>query len=133
VELSARLRPQTLLWLRLQTDRGPIEVEAQVAWIGGRPPAGGGILQGLAFRQIAPDQLRTLRDLLRLPRLLPPGTTLEVTLRIANNPLTAEGTVVWVDPPEIWTPGKPIGHGFQFTAPRWTTMLSLGLLLADPA
>ena len=177
VELAERLRPQTALRVRLQTDRGAIEAEARVAWIGGRAPAGGGILHGVAFTQIAPESLRALRDLilplamrrhagirlpldlavtckpthppgaplsgrtgnvnrgglfLRVPRLLPPGTRLEVTLHTAKAPLTVEGTVVWVEPPEIWKPGESIGHGFQFAAPSWSTMLSLGLLLAEP-
>ena len=177
VELAERLRPQTILRVRLQTDRGAVEVEARVAWIGGRAPEGGGILHGLAFSQIAPEHFKTLCDvllplalrrhtgirlpldlavtcqptnppgsplhgrtgnanrgglLLRLPRLLPPGTRLEVTLHTARAPLTVEGGVVWVEPPEIWKPGESIGHGFQFTAPSWSTMLSLGLLLAEP-
>jgi len=177
VELAERLRPQTILQVRLQTDRGAVEAEARVAWIGGRAPEGGGVLHGLAFSRIAPEHFKTLCDvllplalrrhtgirlpldlavtcqptvppgpplhgrtgnvnrgglLLRLPRLLPPGTSLEVTLHTAKAPLTVEGGVVWVEPPEIWKPGESIGHGFQFTAPSWSTMLSLGLLLAEP-
>ncbi len=177
VELAERLRPQTILQVRLQTDRGAVEAEARVAWIGGRAPEGGGVLHGLAFSRIAPEHFKTLCDvllplalrrhtgirlpldlavtcqptnppgpplhgrtgnvnrgglLLRLPRLLPPGTSLEVTLHTAKAPLTVEGMVVWVEPPEIWKPGESIGHGFQFTAPSWSTMLSLGLLLTEP-
>jgi len=177
VELAERLRSQTSLRVRLQTNRGTIEAEAQVVWIGGRAPQGGGILHGLAFTRIAPQHFQTLCDvllplamsrnagirlpldlavtcqpanppgpplhgrtgnvnrgglLLRLPRLLPPGTGLDVTLHTAKAPLTVEGVVVWVEPPEIWKPGESIGHGFQFTAPSWSTMLSLGLLLVEP-
>jgi hypothetical protein len=68
---------------------------------------------------------------LLLPRLLPPGTSLEVTLHAPEDPLTVEGAVVWVEPPEIWTPGESIGHGFQFHAPSWSTLASLGLLLVE--
>ncbi len=177
VELAERLRSQSSLRLRLQTDRGAIEAEAQVIWIGGRAPEGGGILHGLAFTRIAPEHFQTLCNsllplamrrhagirlpldlavtcqqthppgpplhgrtvnvnrggfLLCLPRLLPPRTRLEVTLHTAQARLTVEGAVVWVEPPEIWKPGESIGHGFQFTAPSWSTMLSLGLLLTEP-
>ncbi len=68
---------------------------------------------------------------LLLPRLLPPGTPLEVTLHTSEHPLTVDGGVVWVEPPEIWTPGESIGHGFQFHAPNWSTLASLGLLLVE--
>lgn len=68
---------------------------------------------------------------LRLPRLLPPGTLLDVTLHASKEPLTVEGAVVWVEPPEIWTPGESIGHGFQFHAPSWSTLSYLGLLLVE--
>jgi len=66
--------------------------------------------------------------MLRLPRLVPPGTPLEVTLHAAKEPLTVDGVVVWVEPPEIWKPGESIGHGFQFTAPGWNSLAYLGLL-----
>jgi len=177
VALAERLRPQLSLRVRFQTDQGAIETEAQVVWIGGRAPEGGGILHGLAFTRIAPESFQTLRDVLvllamrrhagirlpldlpvtcqpthppgspldgrtgnvnrgglflRLPRLLPPGTRLELTLHTAKAPLTVQGTVVWVEPPEMWKPGESIGHGFQFTGPSWSTMLSLGLLLTEP-
>ena len=60
--------------------------------------------------------------LLRLPEAIPPGTALEVTLHIAGERLTAEGTVVWVDPPEARRSREPIRHGFRFA--------TLGLFLA---
>ena len=66
---------------------------------------------------------------LLLPRLLPPGTPLEVTLHTPEDPLTVDGSVVWVEPPEIWSPGESIGHGLQFHAPSWSALASLGLLL----
>ncbi|MEK7204006.1 MAG: PilZ domain-containing protein, partial [candidate division NC10 bacterium] len=64
VELAERLRPQLSLRVRLQTDRGAIEAEVQVVWIGGRAPEGGGILHGLAFTRIAPEYFQTLCDVL---------------------------------------------------------------------
>jgi hypothetical protein len=68
--------------------------------------------------------------LLSLPELLNPGTTLKVSWQIAGEHLTAEGTIVWVDPTEGRTPGEPIRHGFRFTTLGYSTALSVGLLLA---
>ena len=176
MELSGRLRPGTPLRLLLKAGQAPIEVEALVVWTGGRIPEGGGLVHGLAFTQISPDQVLVLRELLRrpsiirnagvripldapvtchprnpdgpplqgrtgnvsrgglflrLPQLLPPDTTLEVTLHASREPLTLDGSVVWVEPPEIWNPGESIGHGLRFTALDWSTLLSLGLLLVE--
>jgi len=178
VELSERLRPRTALRLRLKSDQNIVEAEAQVVWSGGRLPEGGGVVHGLAFTRILPDQVLALREMfhpapsmrhagvrlpldvpitchpkypagpplqgrtgnvnrgglfLRLPRLLPPGTILEVTLHVPKDPLTLDGAVVWVEPPEIWKPGESIGHGVRFTALDWSTLLSLGLLLVEPS
>lgn len=71
--------------------------------------------------------------LLRLPQVLAPGTPLRVTLHTPAGPLTTEGSVTWVAPPEGRTPGGPIRHGVQFTALDWTTALSLGLVLTRSA
>jgi PilZ domain-containing protein len=51
--------------------------------------------------------------LLNLHELLQPGTQLKVTWQIATQHLTAEGTIIWVEPSEGRT---PIRHGFRFTA-----------------
>ncbi len=67
LELGERLQPQTPLQLRLQTDRGAIEVEAQVIWAS-QPGLPGGILHGVAFTQIAPNHLQDLCDLLHGPK-----------------------------------------------------------------
>ena len=176
VELSGRLRPGTPLRLLLKTGQAPIEVEALVVWTGGRVPDGGGLVHGLAFTQIAPDQVLALRAMfgpppilrqagvrmpldvpvtchprnpdgpplqgrtgnvsrsglfLRLPRLLSPGTAMEVTLHASKEALTLDASVVWVEPPEIWNPGESIGHGLRFTDLDWPTLLSLGLLLME--
>jgi len=60
--------------------------------------------------------------LLLLPAALPLGTMLDITLHIAGERLTAEGTVVWVEPSQARRPGEPVRHGFRFT--------TLGLFLA---
>lgn len=70
---------------------------------------------------------------LRLPQPLPPGTTLEITLHTPSGPLTAEGEVVWVTPPEGQTPSQSVPHGLRFKALSWSTSLSLGLVLSESA
>jgi len=175
LELSARLPPETPLWMRLQTKSGPIEMEGRIVWVAGRGPEEGGVIHGVAFTQIAPEQLRALRALLRslamvrqpearlpvdiavtcrpappsepqvlqgraanlsrggillrLPRLLRPNTTLELTMHTEGGPLTMEGAIAWVEPHELWRPGESIGHGVRFTSPSWTLAMALGGLL----
>jgi hypothetical protein len=65
VELSERLRSQRPTRVRLQTARGAIEVEARVVWSREAGSTGGGILHGMAFTQLAPEQLETIRELFR--------------------------------------------------------------------
>lgn len=64
VELTERLQERTPLRTRLQTDRGPIDVEAQVVWAGDPAPTGGGILHGVAFAEVTPEQFQALQALL---------------------------------------------------------------------
>jgi len=177
LELADRLRTKAPVRVRLQTDQGAIELEAQVVWTGEPSTPAGGIPHGVAFIKIAPDQRQALRGLLvpkgpirhagvrlpldlpvtcrrkdqegppfqgrtgnisrgglflRLPRALRPGTPLEITLRTAEDLLTVQGTIVWVDPPERRNPGGPIRHGFRFTALDQSFCQALGLLLANP-
>jgi hypothetical protein len=68
----------------------------------------------------------------RLPKALPPGTPLEVTLHTVEEQLTVQGTIVWVEPPERRNPGGSIRHGLRFTALDQSFCQALGLLLADP-
>jgi hypothetical protein len=172
VELAEELLPPMPLQVRLQTIRGPIEVEGQVIWIED-PVPGGGIPHGVTFTRIPPDQLQALRDLLRskgkqrqairlpvdlaltcqakgpgtppltgrtgdmsrgglllcLPQVVSAGTELALTLRLPRGPLTVEGTIAWVEPPERRTPGGSIRHGLRFSGLSWSTSLSLGLFL----
>jgi hypothetical protein len=67
--------------------------------------------------------------LLSLPEVLRPGTRLKVSWQIAGEYLAAEGTIVWVEPPEGRTPGESIRHGFRFTTLGYSTMRSLGYFL----
>lgn len=63
VELTERLQPQGPIRVRLQTAKGAIELEARVVWSREDGSAGGGILHGMAFTQVAPDQIEPLREL----------------------------------------------------------------------
>ena len=69
--------------------------------------------------------------LVRLPQILSLGTAVELTLRTSPGPLTAEGTVVWVAPPEGRTLGKPIRHGLRFTAFDWVSLVALAFALTE--
>ncbi len=70
-ELDERLDRHALLRLRLQTNRGPVELDAEVMWAGESRPAGGGVRHGLAFAQIGSEQVEALRDLLLPFRFVP--------------------------------------------------------------
>jgi hypothetical protein len=56
-----------------------------------------------------------------------------LTLRTQSGPLTAEGTVIWADPGDALAEDAAIRHGIRFTTLGWSTSLSLGLVLAEPA
>jgi hypothetical protein len=72
VELNVRLPVPSPLHIHLLTDRGAIEIEAQVVWEAQAPVGGaqgsaqatGGVRYGVAFTHLAPDQLQTIRTLL---------------------------------------------------------------------
>jgi hypothetical protein len=178
VEVEERFLLQMPLALRIRTEHGRIEVDARVAWAGSATLAKSPLRYGLAFTQVAPANLRTIREilptrvqarkagirlpfevpvtclsltsaavsvqgrtgnanrgglLLCLPRLMPPGTRLAVTMHAPSGPLTMEGAVAWVEPLEIWRPGESIGHGFEFTTADWSALRVLGLLLVELA
>jgi c-di-GMP-binding flagellar brake protein YcgR len=181
LELDERLPAPSLLHIRLQTEGGAIEVEAQVVWEVGARERGeteAGILHGVAFTHLSPVQLQALRDLLlshsqgrrpgvrvpldlpvtcqakdpaavplhgrtgnvsrgglllRLSQVLLPGTSLKLTLDRPNGHVTAEGEIVWVEPPATRISGEPIRHGLRFTALGWTRSLSLALLMTESA
>ena len=69
--------------------------------------------------------------LLRLGRVVPPGTVLELTLHTPTWPIVVQGTIVWVAPPEGRTRANPIGHGLRFASLGWTTALALARLLIE--
>ena len=65
VELAEAVPARMPLRLLLRTDRGGIELEAQVVWTGEPGRLGGGILHGVVFTRLLPDQLQALRELIR--------------------------------------------------------------------
>ena len=65
--------------------------------------------------------------LLRLPRVVSPGTVLELTLHTQPAPVTTDGVVIWVAPPEGRTPGGLIRHGVRFRPLEWSSAVSLAL------
>jgi len=176
VELAEPLRPEMPLWVRLQTEEGPIDMEAQVTWAAEQGIPRGGILHGVVFTHIGPYHHSALQSmihskglirptkvrlpfdvsvtcrpkgqngppiqgrtrdisrgglLLRLPEVVPPETVMQVTVHTSPGPLTVEGAVVWVAPPEGRAPGGPIRHGLRFTRPTWSTSLAFGSLLVE--
>ncbi len=64
VELDDRIPPDNTLQLSLRTDSGSIEIEARVTWAEETRQFGRDVLHNLAFANMAPDQLKILRDLL---------------------------------------------------------------------
>jgi len=181
LELDERIPAPSVLHIRLQTEQGAIEVEAQVVWEAEAQERGeteGGIRHGVAFTHLSPDQLRALRALLlshsqgrrpgvrlpldlpvtcqakdpaavplhgrtgnvsrgglllRLSHVLMPGTSLRLALDRPDGQVTAEGEIVWVEPPETRVSGEPIRHGMRFTALGWTRSLTLALLMTESA
>jgi len=67
---------------------------------------------------------------LRLPRVLPLGTELAVTLSTPSEPIRVEGSVVWAESPDRRTVGNLVSHGLRFTSVDWSVSLAVGLLLA---
>jgi hypothetical protein len=65
VELAEGLRLQMPLDLLLRTDRRGIELQAQVVWVAESRRLEGGILHGVMFTHLLPEQLGALRDLIR--------------------------------------------------------------------
>ena len=64
LEVSGVFPREPPLRLRLQTERGAIEADAEVVWVGAPDPASGVGPHGVTFTQLATDQLQALRELL---------------------------------------------------------------------
>jgi hypothetical protein len=86
VELDERLRPDTVLSIRLQTDRGHIEAQAQVVWAGEPTGIESGTPHGVVFTEMPPDQRQVLHDML-LPLSMVPHADVRLPLKI---PITCQ-------------------------------------------
>jgi hypothetical protein len=64
LDLDERLDAKTVLGVLFQTDRGAIEVEAEVVWAASAPALDGGVGHGLEFRELGPRQLQAMERLL---------------------------------------------------------------------
>jgi hypothetical protein len=95
IELAERLPSEAIVNLRLRTDRGPIQTNAQVVWTGERTPPSGGIPHGMSFTLISPVQSQALRDLL-LPLSLAPhaGVRMPVDLPVRCLPTNPPGATL---------------------------------------
>ncbi len=93
VELAERLPPPTSLLVRLRTDLGVIELGARVVWAGEARLNGGGVLHGVAFTQVTPDQHHALRDLVvRKGELLPVSVRVPLALSVLCRPKGGAGS-----------------------------------------
>jgi len=113
LELPTRLPVPALIWLRLQTDRGPIELEARVAW-SGEPFPGRGVAHGVAFLGTTEAQRQALHAMLAsrgegsesgirlsldLPVTCRPENEPESPLRGRTVDLSREGVLLLLDRP----------------------------------
>ncbi len=120
---DTRLAPHGVAFTRMapdqrQTLRAFIQTQAKVRHGGARfpvdlPVAYQAITQAEAPRLGWMENVSRGGMLLILHELLHPGTRLKVAWQTAGEHLTAEGTIVWVEPREGL---MPIRHGFRFTA-----------------
>jgi hypothetical protein len=99
IELADVLQPQMSVRLRLKTDRGAIEADGQVAWVGESRGKGGGTPHGIALTQMAPGHRQALADLVvRKGELLP--VQIRVPLKLSVQ-LRSKGRAD--EPLEGWT------------------------------
>lgn len=113
-ELAERFEVQTLLRVRIQTDRGPIETEAKIVWIGAAAPAGAENYYGLTITHIAPDHLQALQDL-----VLPLSMVAHAGMRLAMNlPVTCRARNMGGEPPLKGQTGEVSRGGMLLRLPR---------------
>jgi len=99
IELADVLQPQMPVRLRLRTDRGAIEADGQVTWVGQGAGKSGGTLHGIALTRMAPGHQQALAELVyRKGELLPVQIRVPLKLSVL---LRCKGRA---DPPlEGWT------------------------------
>jgi len=121
LELSEHLEPMSLLKLVLRTDKGSLEVEAEVVWAARPDPAGQPVLHGACFTPLAGEQQKALQDLLtqkghtrlegcRLPLELPvlcrPKGMIDPILRGSTGDVSRGGLLLLL--PEVLPPGSAL-------------------------
>ena len=100
LELAESLTLATRLTLTLHTDCGDLTLEAEVIWVGKPGALGQGILHGVRFVQVPPDQKHALRKLIhRLGKVAQAGTRVPMRLPARCTPLRAAGAALhgWTD------------------------------------
>ena len=65
VELSERLEAPSSVQLLFQTDQGGLDLSGVVIWAAAVRATGHGILHGVTFADLTPDQRKGLKELLR--------------------------------------------------------------------
>jgi hypothetical protein len=68
LELPSRFPKASTMRILFQTDRGGLDLGAVVIWTAMLQQKGEGVLHGVSFPDLTPDQRQTLRDLLRAER-----------------------------------------------------------------
>ncbi len=92
VELAERLGPRMPLRLLLRTDRGGIQLEAQVVWGGEPGRLSGGVLHGVKFTNLAPDQVKAIRDLIKSKgQVRNAGVRVPLEVKISCTPTDPKG------------------------------------------
>jgi hypothetical protein len=66
LELTDRMEAQSTLRLLLQTDQGALDLSVTVIWAAAMREAGRGVLHGVSFSGLTPDQRQALGELLRV-------------------------------------------------------------------
>jgi PilZ domain len=114
LELPTRLPTPAVIWLRLQADRGPIEMQARVVWSGEPSAPGRGVVHGVAFVGISEEQRLALHAMLSARRQASESGVrllldLPVTCRLEHEPgsplrgrtvdLSREGVLLLLDRP----------------------------------
>jgi hypothetical protein len=112
IELADVLQPQLPVRLRLRTDRGAIEADGLVAWVG-QARGKGGTPHGIALTRMAPGHQHALADLVhRKGELLPVQIRVPLKLSVL---LRSQGRAD--DPLEGWT-GNLSRGGMLLHLPR---------------
>lgn len=128
LELAERLEPMSTLNLVLRTDKGSVELEAEVVWVAESGPAGHAVLHGVGFTHLEEWHRNALHDLLvhkghtrveglRLPLELPvlcrPVGMIDPVLQGRTGDVSRGGLLLLL--PEVIPPGFALQISIQTT------------------